>query len=742
MANFLGQSVNRQIKVAIDNSDPKLVQILLGPKYCQLWQYWLIRALFNYDMLSMSQMTKCELSLAIANEQVKYLNEKKRINIEELSNIQRDKKMECLTKVENFYGSGRLLQIRSSKQGEQLKASAEGCSKSIITQFADTGLQDYQDHNKGLHVSDSVSAAVNADFSKECEVMINETISECEKEVKNADTVSGLRNKLLEKIRQLNSDKQSFSLKINTVKEGIIKKMQDNKFLDKDFVKLEYNKLLDYYFSSSKHAINRKNPLYEYTGSKESINNAKKQLRNLSVSYDFSGCIDYAVRKFKAETNAQKKEEYLDIVRVLAINGAHVGSLANAFDTKELKEVALQSIFTIARRVYKVLFDFDRSDIAKFISTIVGKDGKFSDPVSRNVPIFKSSGSPFIKTTLASLEYIANDLQEARESGKANRETGLFNELLDTAKDFWHETIMGEKYVPNTDEEHEGVYIVLYEVLEIVYLSMSTGDDRVVIDYIKEIESKLNKESNSDTAKIYSLLYSILKEYNASKRKEDPTSDTGKWERLWYHFQDRFPYMFEAHQDDINADKMMGSLRMGLYAFEVISKEYDEHQKQRFTKKFRNIDVKVLPGNCLANWLVATHGGVLRANDMVVGQAEQKTKQESQRADENAERAEQIKRVSKAFTRKIRSLDDELQDIVIDSQDEIVEAVVEHVMKHNSSAEQVLNGVIEEIKCNKNQVLRDETVNPELIKIGIRGVPTSLSGINADQIMGAQAGRG
>ncbi|WP_341808120.1 hypothetical protein [Wolbachia endosymbiont (group E) of Neria commutata] len=308
MVSFFDQPVKQQIEAAIDNNDPKLVQVLLGPKYCQLWQYWLIPALFNYDMLSMSKMTKCELPLAIANEQVKYLDGKEHIDIEELNNIQRNKKFEYCAKVENFYGNERLLQIQSSKQGVQLKASEEECSKSIIAQLAATGLQDYQDRNKGLHVSDSVVAEVNADFSKECEVMINETISECEEEIKNAKTVSDLTNDLREKIRKLNNDQKSFSLKINQVNEQIVKKMQDNKFLDKDFVRSEYNKLLDYYFSSSECALNKENPLYEYTRSKESVSNAKEHLRSSSVSYGFGEYIDYAAQKSKEEGNAKKKD--------------------------------------------------------------------------------------------------------------------------------------------------------------------------------------------------------------------------------------------------------------------------------------------------------------------------------------------------------------------------------------------------------------------------------------------------
>ncbi|WP_341808121.1 hypothetical protein [Wolbachia endosymbiont (group E) of Neria commutata] len=364
--------------------------------------------------------------------------------------------------------------------------------------------------------------------------------------------------------------------------------------------------------------------------------------------------------------------------------------------------------------------------------------------MSQNVRILEDSGLSLVKTLLTNLRCIEKNLQEARESGKANRETGLFNRLYNTSKDFWNEKIKGEKYAPNTKEQHEKVYKILHEALEIIYLAMSTSDDRVIIDYAREMESKIKKESNSDIADIYSVLYSIFKEYKVSKRKGDSTSDINKWERLWYNFQG----ILQTYQDNVHEDKLVGHLRMALYASELASKKYEEHQRQRFTKEFRNIDVKILPGNCLINWLGATYGGVQRANDMETEQAKQKTEHEARgrrEAEQGKREAEQRVKVTKSFGRLLRrtGFDDELYDIVKDNEDNIVEAVVEHVMKHNSSAEQVLNAIIEEIKFNRTQVIEEGTVNAELIKVGIESSlnqGSSLSNVAVNQ--GASAGIG
>ncbi|HCE59693.1 MAG TPA: hypothetical protein DEQ74_02575, partial [Wolbachia sp.] len=322
------------IDAAIDECDPKLVQLLLGAKYCMLWQYWLVRAIFNFDMLFLSKMTKCELSLDIANKQLEYLSDKKHVNIKELSNIQENYKREYYKKVEGFYGKDRLLQIKRDTGGRiQLESTARKSlvESTVVAQLAGTSLQCYRDDNEGCDVSNSIEAAVNADFSQECKSIIDETINEFKQITKNAGDVCGLQNALRDKVVKLESMGKSLSSKIDKVKEGIIKKMQDNKFLDKDFVKSEYNKLLDYYFSSRAYARNKNNLLYKYTKSNESINEAKKSLRESSLNYGFGECIDYAAQKFKNVKDKEKKEKYLDIIRVLAVNGAHSESLINIF---------------------------------------------------------------------------------------------------------------------------------------------------------------------------------------------------------------------------------------------------------------------------------------------------------------------------------------------------------------------------------------------------------------------------
>ncbi|VVC42878.1 Ribonuclease H-like domain [Cinara cedri] len=672
------------IDVAIDECDPKLVQLLLGAKYCMLWQYWLIRAIFNFDMLFLSKMTKCELPLDIANKQLEYL-------------------------------SG----------GIQLESTARKSlvESTVAQQLAGTSLQCYRDNNGGCDVPDSIEAAVNADFSQECKSMMTESINEFKQITQSTDDVRDLQNALRDKVVKLESMEKSLSSKIDKVKEGIIKKMQDNKFLDKDFVKSEYNKLLDHYFSSSAYARNKNNLLYEYTKSNESINEAKKSLRESSLNYGFGECIDYAAQKFNNVKDKEKKEKYLDIIRVLAVNGAHSESLINIFDSKELKKIASQSIFTTARSAYQVLFDFDSSVESKFMSNIVGEDGKFADSRSQNVRILESSGSPIVKTVLGNLKKVEKELQEKRENGKANRRVGIFRDIRYYLSDFLNEKVLANKLDPQSKEQHIKTYTVLYETLEISYLAIATGDDRVIVDYGKELKSRIKKESNKDIVEVYSVLYSLFKEYRAARGREDPTSDMTRWNRIWYHFQD----IFRTYNDNIREDKAIKALRIAMYATKIISEEYEEQQRQRFTREFRNIDVKFLPSNCLINWLGATYEGIQKSEQEQTAQKDKKIEHEAQareeaeqgklasdqRAEQESQRAEQADqrvKIISLFSRLLRKskFDDELCDIVEGSEDAIVEAVAKHVMEHNSSPEQILNEVMREIGKNKDDILSAE----------------------------------
>ncbi|WP_339045259.1 hypothetical protein [Candidatus Mesenet endosymbiont of Agriotes lineatus] len=71
--NFFDKSFEEQVKIAIDCSDPELLQVLLGLENCQLWEYWLTHSLLLHNIFGIIKTLKYQLPLNIINGQSKIL---------------------------------------------------------------------------------------------------------------------------------------------------------------------------------------------------------------------------------------------------------------------------------------------------------------------------------------------------------------------------------------------------------------------------------------------------------------------------------------------------------------------------------------------------------------------------------------------------------------------------------------------------------------------------------------------
>ncbi|WP_353282517.1 hypothetical protein [Wolbachia endosymbiont (group A) of Myopa testacea] len=130
-------------------------------------------------------------------------------------------------------------------------------------------------------------------------------------------------------------------------------------------------------------------------------------------------------------------------------------------------------------------------------------------------------------------------------------------------------------------------------------------------------------------------------------------------------------------------------------------------------------------------------------------EAEQRAEQEAQRAEQVAQRVKQLEQALeeksleriaiKVCASKLAGLDEELQSAVNEeSEDKIVEAAVGCT---SGSPEQVINAIIEEIKINREQIIKEGKVSVGVIEAGIRSLlnqGTSLSDVNVSH--GASAG--
>ncbi|WP_375315960.1 hypothetical protein [Wolbachia endosymbiont (group A) of Colletes cunicularius] len=131
---------------------------------------------------------------------------------------------------------------------------------------------------------------------------------------------------------------------------------------------------------------------------------------------------------------------------------------------------------------------------------------------------------------------------------------------------------------------------------------------------------------------------------------------------------------------------------------------------------------------------------------------EEEAKQAKRRAEQEAQRAEQLKqaleqkdlesKVIKSCVKKLARFDEELQSAIDEeSEDKIVKAAIGCRIR---SPEEVIDAIIEEIKINREQIIREGKVSVGVIEAGIRSFSnqgTSLSDVNVSHGVNAGMGR-
>ncbi|WP_353278570.1 cell envelope integrity protein TolA [Wolbachia endosymbiont (group A) of Udea olivalis] len=65
-----------------------------------------------------------------------------------------------------------------------------------------------------------------------------------------------------------------------------------------------------------------------------------------------------------------------------------------------------------------------------------------------------------------------------------------------------------------SEKDREEAYAKLYECIEVGYLAIRTGCDRVIVDYINEIEEEARKSNNPYLKKLYKNFLTLLYDYN------------------------------------------------------------------------------------------------------------------------------------------------------------------------------------------------------------------------------------
>ncbi len=503
-----------QVYKAIDNNDLQLIQALLGPRYCQLWRYWLMHSIFSYDVTVIAQTLNHQLPLniVIAQSQVLakfFAQESKqeqidRINIGRINSELKNVETAVLSnyKSSNYVvGDSNVISMRhmfdpTSKsyydyEVDKVNENAYNSSPvaGVIEKFKDdVSLQ----HLLALDLSRNYSELYNEMYDGICKKYRLELSSESD--------ITKVREKLEITQKDLTNSYRKVKGVINNISYII------NQIKDKKFAEEIHNHLLS-------NIENRKtnNPSL----SKEEI-----------VAITKGGYDCKLLNKFMEYAVSQGAKPNIDIISLLIINGASLLhsyvpdlnsdesitksiTVAQYFTNNlrgEYATIVNKSIFTLMHGIHKKLFDFsvpgDNVDLIDIISSIPSKDGNFSKDI-KDIYIFKNG-----QQGAQEFMYLLQNTVDKYVHGKASS----------SSKDMWVKRIYKWMFGGNnnavTDEEYQDACNKLYDSIRIGYLALITCDDTVIVDYVKEIESELRNAKNPMIKELYSDFLGLLEEYH------------------------------------------------------------------------------------------------------------------------------------------------------------------------------------------------------------------------------------
>ncbi|WP_339045258.1 hypothetical protein [Candidatus Mesenet endosymbiont of Agriotes lineatus] len=451
-----------------------------------------------------------------------------------------------------------------------------------------------------------------------------------------------------------------------------------SKIKNEEFIVEVYDRLVDHVLDIS--SKDKNHPLHEECcnlGQDQVKKKIKEQVKENSDYRLLNGFMEYAVNR---------NNPSIHIISVLVANGASLlSSHINDPKTKKLitvKEYLLKlrgeyealvnrSIFTIMRKVHKLVFDFpvigeEGIDLLKVVSTVPSEEGCFEDS-GKNVPLLNKIGGEGEREFMSLLKDCIENVR---------------SQELDVLAPFFRDR--------STEKHFEDAYTKLYDCIDIGYLAVATGDNKVIIDYISEIEEEAKQSRSPNLKKLYEKFLTILKEYNDLPKSMFLTR--------WWKYICRTVKSYTTEWSP---------------AWEKILKGpgYPTDVTEWSQNKYKNIEK-----------------AEKEKKDARIEEAEARADEEKTRADQAETRAELERRIRKTFTREIRRLDDELGDIVEDNQDQIVDVVVNYAMEHRQhSPEPIVSTVMEEIKLNREQVIREGVISAGIIGTGIRSFLTDVN---------------
>ncbi|GFR03880.1 uncharacterized protein TNCT_490791 [Trichonephila clavata] len=790
------KSFEEQVNAAIDANDAELVQILLGPKYCQLWQYWLVHGIVTSKVLNMERIVNSKLFLSISDKQVKVLKNQK-------DSLERQQKLLESKDEQNTQGLNQEdnQQIKKSRHFVRdllvaIRDAAVECRNSIVEEsnkevdyrsfyvpdnllknsdIQESSIDQLDDLNCAIQQISTISSAERLSLTNEVDNVISEISNQIESEIwKQSDistrvsyylgrVVHGVENvangenghlldqalgtvpnnvrvrgtllplgaiasgivtvlryipaplltlqesmydnvnssacvknnleeieRFIHKIENIAKEKQDLSDKLvatrDKIESQVVERMNDGKFIDKEFVRDMYKAFLYNYLDCA--SVKKSNLLYH---------DIEMENGNIKIVADRIlgkvNAVDY--EKFENFLNRalKKSNPNFDVISVLIINSAPLFSYkcTDPNVNRNVERLMKRSFHTIMIDVHNLLFNFERHfpDIdvdVSLVSFLPNKDGSYTQSCKNNIIL---EGNERYKEMIGKVSKFMDEVEKLVEVGGLNRVRGFLGipSLWYTFYDFTKGLFVG--HTPSSTEECKIIDEKVREFLCKATHSIAVGNEGMMKEYIEDVRERMKHEKNSDVYEIYKMvtdnrwrdIFSCLLRSKSEKEK----------------------YIWKDTPNKQKLDNFIKITDKRIRAFKIL----EERSKAR--------------------------------------SAEEEKKQAEQRAKHEAQRANLIEEISDLFATMVSStdIDGELKKVILKDQRKIKQEIVKHVMEHHAFPGQVLNKVVEEIILNKDQVLRNGAISGELIESGIRSLSsqsTSLSDVNVSY--GASAGMG
>ncbi|WP_353278566.1 hypothetical protein [Wolbachia endosymbiont (group A) of Udea olivalis] len=404
MPSFFDKQFSEQVKEAIDRNDPKLLQILLSTKYCQLWEDWLTHSILSYKIIGITQTLKYQLPINIIAAQKQVLDKNfgrlihgrlpTRSNIaqpdelldvrasngdvekvnKELENVER----EILQRYKPF----RHETVENKYQVFNVQDMFDPAGRFVYSYDGD----DYTEGNKylkeitevfksNLALQPVLKLDVSDHYNKVYGDMYTKITQEYQLRIRNGQAIRLLyegNESLVKKLDGLRNGDNKLRSILTSISKEVVNGIRNGEFIEE-----VYDKLIDNVLNA---AIEEgHHPLYQEFNNMEGDKGQKIGIIKERIKEQVKKNNRHELLKEYMEYAADKDQPSMHIISVLIVNGASllascvIDPSTNQSITikerlqglgEEYKALIDKSIFTVMRKVHKLLFDF----------SIVGKE--------------------------------------------------------------------------------------------------------------------------------------------------------------------------------------------------------------------------------------------------------------------------------------------------------------------------------------------------------------------------------